>query len=806
MLEQQAAKVRRQIIEKRFARMNAMQLDAVTTVNGPLLILAGAGSGKTTVLVNRIACILAYGDAYRSDQFARPVDEQALAALEAYRDGDERAYFDAAPYLQADAPAPWQILAITFTNKAAGELKDRIAAMLPDMGADVWAGTFHSVCVRFLRKDGDRLGYTSHFTIYDTDDQLRVIKESMRALNIDEKVLSPKTAQRQISKAKDELLTPDAFLRRYGENNSLQAMIGNVFRQYQQRLMQADAMDFDDIIVNAVTLLREHRDVREYYQNKFRYVMVDEYQDTNIAQYHLTSLLAGQRQNLCVVGDDDQSIYRFRGATIENILKFELQYPNAKVIRLEQNYRSTQNILDAANAVIANNTERKGKTLWTDNGAGDRILVKTLPSDLDEASFIADSIMDSAAEGLPFADHAVLYRTNNQSNLLEKALVRRGIPYRIIGGHRFYERKEIKDLTAYLAVICNPDDSVRLRRIINVPARGIGETTVNNAAKIADALRVSLYEVLRRADEFPVLSRAKARLKPFCDMMDGLIEMRDSADVTQLFEALLDHTGYREYLALDQDTYADRMENVNELLNNIVRFADENPEDPSLDAFLEDVALMSDIDNYNADADAVVLMTIHSAKGLEFPCVYIAGMEDGIFPGQQSMYSSSDMEEERRLAYVGITRAKKKLTLTNAKTRMMFGRTVYFPPSAFLEEIPQNNKRVEGLERRASYHFAQDGGSGYAGGAYGNARQGRYDAPASQPRRAGSYVASGQTAPRKPVAKCDLRPGDRVKHRKFGAGTVLTADALGNDTLLEVAFDDAGTKKLMANAARLEKL
>lgn len=796
--------LRDKIIKKEYGRMNDMQFDAVTTTKGPLLILAGAGSGKTTVLVNRIAYLISYGDAYGKPDFRFPVNEDDYEILKKYYNGDSSLADEAHKIMAFDAPKPWEILAITFTNKAANELKERLVKMLGEYnGNSIWASTFHSCCVRILRRDGERLGYSSHFTIYDTDDSKRVIKECQRLLNFDDKYIAAKSIMSEISRAKDSLITPAQYLAD-NEADPRKTVIGRAYAKYQELLKNADAMDFDDIIVNTVKLLSEHSEVREYYQNKFKYVMVDEYQDTNHAQYKLTSLLAGGYRNICVVGDDDQSIYKFRGATIENILKFEFQYDNAKIIRLEQNYRSTQNILDAANAVISNNSERKGKTLWTDNGTGDKIFINTLSDDIGEAMFIASSIMDSSSKGRNWSDHAVLYRMNAQSATIERSLVRAGIPYRIIGGHRFYERKEVKDIVAYLSVICNPNDTVRLRRIINEPKRGIGESTMNNAAKIADALGISLYEVISHAGDYPVLSRAVSKLNEFTMMIDQLHEMKDSVEPSELFETLISKIGYIDFLAQDKDTFTDRLANINELASNIQRYIQENPEQPTLDSFLEDVALMSDIDNYNAESDAVVLMTLHSAKGLEFPVVYIPGMENGIFPGMQSLMSQSDMEEERRLAYVGITRAKEKLTLSNAKTRMLHGQTSYNPPSCFLAEIPEELTDVKKPESAFS--------TGYQAG-YGSYKSyGKSDSYASsnetysKPKTSySSSFASSATAP-KAANLPDYKAGERVNHKKFGNGMILSASKMGNDMLLEIAFDTVGTKKLMAKVAPLTKI
>ncbi|MFR0879588.1 MAG: ATP-dependent helicase [[Clostridium] leptum] len=622
-------------MQEKLKKMNPRQLEAVLHTEGPLLILAGAGSGKTTVLINRIAYII----------------DQSLAK-------------------------PWQILAITFTNKAAGELKERLTAMLGDTGGDVWAATFHSTCARILRRDGDRIGYSSHFTVYDTDDSKRLVKDCQKALNIDDKMISHKSILSEISHAKDSMLSPADYQAAAGSDFRL-AKIGAVYELYQKRLREADAMDFDDLLGNTVELFRQCPDVLEYYQNRFRYIMVDEYQDTNQVQYEFVRLLAEKSKNLCVVGDDDQSIYKFRGATIENIMSFEKSYPNAKVIRLEQNYRSTKNILNAANAVISNNEERKGKTLWTENPEGDKIQIHTSSNEQDEAGFVATTILEQIAKGRKYSDFAVLYRMNSQSNILEKVFVKSGIPYRIIGGHRFYERREIRDMIAYLSVINNPSDEIRLRRIVNQPKRSIGDKTIATASEIAGALGESLLEVLGRADEFDSLRRASVKLKAFYDMMQELIDANDDESVSlhELYELILEKTGYIEALRGEKEEAETRIENINELASNLLKFQEENGEEATLSAFLEEVSLMTDIDNYDETADTVVMMTMHSAKGLEFPVVFLPGFEEGIFPGLQAIYDPNEIQEERRLCYVAITRAKESLYLLNADSRMLFGST-----------------------------------------------------------------------------------------------------------------------------------
>ena len=591
--------LRKKLIEKEFSRMNDMQRKAVFKANGAVLILAGAGSGKTTVLVNRIAYLIKYGNAYYSDFSYRIPNENDCNLLEKYINEGGELPQEIAPLLSVDAPQPWQILAITFTNKAANELKERLVAMLGEIGNDVWASTFHSCCVRILRRDCERIGFSKHFTIYDTDDSRRVMKEVLRVLDIDEKRLPVKYVLSEISKAKDSLITPDIYTANAGFDVN-KKNIGLAFAKYEEMLKKADAMDFDDIIVNTVKLLKNNPDVLEYYQRRFRYVMVDEYQDTNHAQYVLTSLLASGYRNICVVGDDDQSIYKFRGATIENILSFEEQYEESTVIRLEQNYRSTSVILDAANAVIKNNRGRKGKTLWTQKDGGDKIIVRLLNDERDEGRYVADEILNAVAMGRHLSDFAVLYRTNAQSSSIERALVYNGISYKIFGGHKFYDRKEVKDVLAYLSVIANPSDTVRMKRIINEPKRGIGETTINNASSIADGLGISFYEVISHASDYPMLSRASAKLIEFTGLIDELSDSLETKEIQEFFEDVITKTGYMSSLDNDKETADERKQNVMELLANLVRYMEEN-EAGTLSGFLEEVALMTDIDNYNAD-------------------------------------------------------------------------------------------------------------------------------------------------------------------------------------------------------------
>lgn len=742
--------------------LNEMQQLAVDTTEGPLLILAGAGSGKTTVLVNRVEHIIS-----------------------------------------SHLATPWQVLAITFTNKAAGELRERLVSAIGEEANDIWAYTFHSCCSRILRRFGEKIGYTNHFTIYDTDDSRRVMKQCQKQLGIEDKLINHKSILAEISRAKDSLISPEEY-KQTAQNDFRKSKIAECYELYQAQLKKSDAMDFDDIIFNTVKLLEENEDVRNLYQTQFKYVMVDEYQDTNHAQYVLTSLLADKYKNICVVGDDDQSIYRFRGATIENILSFENHYKGAKVIRLEENYRSTQNILDGANAVISHNKNRKGKTLFTRSGSGDKIVYKTVMSESEESQYIIDEIVKNVNNGMKYSDHAILYRMNAQSRNLEVMLTKSGISHRIIGGHRFFDRKEIKDIVSYLAVINNPSDNVRLQRIINVPKRAIGDTMFANVLEIGAGLGMSAFEVCERADEFQKTSRSASKLMNFTKMIRDFQEcIENGMGLNDLLQEVLDVTKYLDYLQEEPETYEDRVNNIKELSSMFIKYEEES-EDANLSEFLEDVALISDIDSYNEDEDAVVLMTLHSAKGLEFPVVFIPGMEEGIFPGNQSMFSEEDLEEERRLAYVGITRAKKKLYLISSQQRMLYGQTSRNMPSRFLREIPSSVIDDQSVVARRSMGFTTPRT------AYANAS--RNELGHSSHNKIGSYTQSSSSAHKFGQAgnaaqknNIDFKVGDTVCHKSFGTGTVLTITPMGGDMLLEVAFDKAGTKKMMANYARLEK-
>lgn len=742
--------------------LNEMQQLAVDTTEGPLLILAGAGSGKTTVLVNRVEHII-------SSRFA----------------------------------TPWQVLAITFTNKAAGELRERLVSAIGDEANDIWAYTFHSCCSRILRRFGERIGYTNHFTIYDTDDSRRVMKQCQKQLGIEDKLINHKSILAEISRAKDSLISPDEY-KQTSQNDFRKSKIAECYEMYQKELKKSDAMDFDDIIFNTVKLLEENEDVRDLYQSQFKYVMVDEYQDTNHAQYVLTSLLADKYKNICVVGDDDQSIYRFRGATIENILSFENHYKGAKVIRLEENYRSTQNILDGANAVISHNKNRKGKTLFTRSGSGDKIVYKTVMSESEESQYIIDEIIKNVDNGMKYSDHAILYRMNAQSRNLEVMLTKSGISHRIIGGHRFFDRKEIKDIVSYLAVINNPSDNVRLQRIINVPKRAIGDTMFANVLEIAAGLGMSAFEVCERADEFQKTSRSASKLMGFTKMIRDFQEcIEDGMGLNDLLQEVLEKTKYLDFLHEDIETYDDRVNNIKELSSMFIKYEEES-EDANLSEFLEDVALISDIDSYNEDEDAVVLMTLHSAKGLEFPVVFIPGMEEGIFPGNQSMFSEEDLEEERRLAYVGITRAKKKLYLISSQQRMLYGQTSRNMPSRFLREIPSSVIDDQSVVARRSTGFTS-AHSGFSSGARGGSSYTSSSKIGSARQSSNSAHKFGQAGNAAQKSNVDYNVGDTVSHKSFGTGTILTITPMGGDMLLEVAFDKAGTKKMMANYARLEK-
>lgn len=873
-LKQEFCALRDTYIEKQFGRLNEMQRKAVFTTNGPLLILAGAGSGKTTVLVNRIANLIRFGSAHGSGWTPREVTEDDVKALRmAIMTGtDAPAWLDG--MLRKDAVRSWNVMAITFTNKAAGELKERLRNMLGgEEGDEVFASTFHSACVRILRRWAEQIGYPRSFTIYDTDDAQRVMKTVYKELNVDEKLIKIKKTANQIGRWKDQLISPRKAID-FSSKNFEEQKIAQIYNLYQNKLHEAGAFDFDDLIYYTVQLLAEHPDVREFYQNKYRYLLVDEYQDTSIAQFRLVSLLTGPEQNICVVGDDDQSIYSFRGATVENILQFEKIYPKTKTIRLEQNYRSTSNILNAANCVIQHNTERKGKTLWTQNSEGDKVQVYVAKDEQDEAAHIAEIIGEHLKQGGHLADHAVLYRANASSTPIQMYFTRAGIPHKIVGGMRFNDRKEIKDIHSYMSIVANSRDNVRLRRIINEPARKIGNTTVEVIADLATQQGISMIGVISRADEYAKLSRAIMPLLKFWQMYEKLQESLETKSLEEFAVDVIELTGYKAMLeaeaAKGQEEAAERLKNLGHLVNNVKEYCVRQGEDATLQGYLEDVALISDIDSYNESDDQVVFMTVHSAKGLEFPYVFLIGLEESVFPyffmGKEY---EANMEEERRLAYVAITRAKKELYISRSQYRQLWGRTSRNEPSRFLREIEpeyMEETRSPALERRSqmggwgsSYSDTVPGGaSGYSGASgWGRSRTGGYGSGyssgylnseynggsrgfgseyagrgssssgfgSSAPRSTGSFGAgysstgtsrnsakpisfTGTPAAQKPAANTPkhYEPGDIVEHKVFGRGKVLKVKPAAGDQIVEINFEKVGVKKTMANFAPLVKI
>lgn len=771
--------------------LNHMQKEAVLHTEGPLLILAGAGSGKTRVLTHRIAYL---------------IEEKEVN--------------------------PWNILAITFTNKAAGEMRERVDSLVGFGAESIWVSTFHSSCVRILRRYIENLGYTSSFSIYDSDDQKTLMKQVFKTLDIDTRQYKERSVLGIISSAKDKLISPEEFLLNAGQDFR-QKKVGEIYREYQNQLKKNNALDFDDLIVKTVELFQTNHQILDYYQERFRYIMVDEYQDTNTAQFKLISLLASKYGNLCVVGDDDQSIYRFRGADIENILSFEQTFPGAKVIKLEQNYRSTQNILDAANGVIRNNRGRKEKSLWTANGTGDEILFKQFEDAGDEADYIARQIRDS---GFSYQDQAVLYRTNAQSRLLEERCIFYNVPYRLVGGVNFYQRKEIKDILAYLKTVANGVDDLSVLRIINVPKRGIGATSMGRVTVFASEHGMSLYSTLKEAGMVPGLGKAAEKIGRFISQMESFRAMAQSEEYTiqDLIEAILEETGYEEELKAEGEIESEtRMENIQELINKAAAY-EEDAEHPSLDGFLEQVALVADIDNVDASEDRVTLMTLHSAKGLEFPKVYLAGMEDGLFPGMMAISSGdpTDLEEERRLCYVGITRAKKELVITAARKRMTHGETRYCKPSRFVEEIPAELLKEERLEPALGRERGADGvggyrfdsgeeglpwnqpgsgtvstfGKGYNAYASKTAGFGTANAGVSGARGFGTTPGFGKSFAVQKAASLDYKEGDRVHHDRFGDGTVKAIVDGARDYEVTVEFDTGGQRKMMACFAKLKKI
>ena len=788
---------RRGVIEAAFSKLNPVQRQAVMTTEGPLLLLAGAGSGKTTVLINRIANLIRYGRGSDSEYVPETATEAELEILEAAAQpgAAPEALERAEPLAALDPCPPWRIIAITFTNKAADELKARLERMLGPAGNDVWAMTFHSACVRILRRDAEQLGYPSGFTIYDTADSQAVMKRILKELNLDEKMFPYRSVLAEISRAKDAQVGPEQYLIQAEQRADIRKKhIARAYVEYSRRLKEAGAMDFDDLIANTVRLLQEFPAVRQFYQEKFRYVLIDEYQDTNNLQYLLASLLAGSRENICVVGDDDQSIYKFRGATIENILSFENQYQDARTIRLEQNYRSTGHILSAANDVIQNNRGRKGKKLWTQAEDGEKLTLYTARNENDEAQYVATKLVDSFSAGTPWRSNAILYRMNAQSNQLEYACKRNGIPYRILGGTRFFDRAEVKDMLAYLCLIQNPGDDLRLLRIVNVPARGIGEKTMETARDIAQREGQSIFQILDRAHTCPELSRSAPRLRAFAGMITDLRELAQSRPAEEVYDEVQERTGYISALEEKKsDENLARVENVRELKSNIIQFAKDSG-DSSLAGFLDQVALYTDLDNYDRDADCGVMMTMHSVKGLEFDNVFLVGMEEGIFPGLRAIGEQEEMEEERRLCYVGLTRARKRLYLTCASQRMLFGRTSANKVSRFVEEIPEAD--IERTGARPGWQFSSQ--DGVPGGADSGSGKPGYTA-ASRSRTGHYSLRPTPAASRAPAG--GFRVGDLVEHRAFGPGVIQKLTPMGGDALLEILFESAGTKRLMQRAA-----
>lgn len=786
MTEAECIALKQQAFRKYFHSLNEQQQQAVFSVNGPVLVLAGAGSGKTTAIISRIVNMIYFGDGYAKADGYLP--EEDAVWLQAYIDGKEPEDVERLREILAIAPIrPWNILAITFTNKAAGEMRARLASTLgEELASSVHASTFHSACVQILRRSIERLGYGSDFAIYDADDSRKLMKSCLADCNVSEKQFPPRGIVQEISNAKDAMISPEEMWEDAGEDYRKQT-VARLYAAYQRHLQESNALDFDDIIYLTVELFRRFPEELAKYQYRFPYVLVDEYQDTNHAQYQLISLLTHASGNLCVVGDDDQSIYRFRGATIENILGFEEEFPDCTVIRLEQNYRSTQNILDAANSVIANNTGRKSKHLWTNAGAGEKITWYRAADESDESAYVSDTILKQVKAGEKYSDHAILYRMNAQSNMLERALVHKGIPYRIYGGTRFYDRKEIKDILAYMSIVENPNDRVRFERIVNEPKRGIGNATLALLLQISQDLHLSPLEVLQNVEQYPALSKKKTALKKFAELWEALITAEREQPLEQFLDTILEKTGYHGMLESMGEEGTFRLENIEELKTSILTYQNE-AEEASLGGFLEEISLYTDVDKYEPDQDTVMLMTVHSAKGLEFRNVFLVGMEQGVFPGNRSLSTPQDLEEERRLAYVALTRAKEKLTLTTAASRMLFGMTMRNPPSQFLEEIDKSL-----LEEKTSRRQSKRGIPA------GNAESVQ-SISLLQQQMAASKKRVYQAQPK------EFHVGERVRHAVFGDGTVLSITKMANDAMLEVGFDQVGTKRLMASHPKIKKL
>ncbi len=799
--EKRYAAARKKVIEKEFSSLNDMQRKAVLTTEGPLLLLAGAGSGKTTVLINRIVNLIRYGRGSDSSEVPSWATEDDLILLEAAAQSSSKPTEEERALCRVEPAEPWRILAITFTNKAADELKVRLERALGDVASDIWAMTFHSACVRILRRHIELLGYTKSFTIYDSSDSQSVMKRVLRDAGIDEKVLPVKSVLGIVSRAKDSLQSPETFADEAQKSYDARAKIAaSAYVEYQKRLKSADAVDFDDLIYLTVKLLSDNKEVRDYYRRYFRYVLVDEYQDTSLLQYRLVSLLTGENGNICVVGDDDQSIYRFRGATIENILSFEENYKNARSIKLEQNYRSTGHILDAANSVIKNNRGRKGKHLWTDLGEGEKPRLYVAGNEDEEAAYIAARVLEAVAAGDNFRDFAVLYRMNAQSNRLEYAFKRQGIPYRVIGGMRFFDRAEIKDVTSYLCAVQNPADDLRLMRIINMPPRGIGAATLETLRIKAAETGKPVFSVILDSAHIPELSRSSKKLMEFAKLLLELRAESGSRPLDEFYDILLDKTGYLAYLG-DGDENIAKVENIKELKSNIVSYM-EHEEAPTLAGFLDEIALYTDLDSLEDKDNSVIMMTMHAAKGLEFPWVFVAGMEDGIFPSIRSIGEESEMEEERRLCYVALTRAKRHLILTAAKQRMLYGRTSSNTISRFVDEIPE--KHIDKPEERPTYSGRYDSDDVFGFDErprYGYYQERRASSPKPVSRPAAKPAVPKPITPAAKKPLIELKPGDRIVHRSFGAGEVKSVTPMPGDALVTVAFDSAGEKKMLLKTA-----
>ena len=770
-------------LKKYFSRMNDMQQLAVFTVNGPLLVLAGAGSGKTTVIVNRIANMINFGNAFYDDSYQG--SQADIDFLNDFAEGKTDDFDTLRDIVAVNPVSPWNILAITFTNKAAAELKERLNAMLGEDALNINAATFHSACVRILRREIECLGYSSSFTIYDSDDSQRMMKSVMAECDVSEKQFAPRAVLSEISFAKDKMISP-AQMREDAGQDYKKKIIAKLYAHYQERMKAANAVDFDDILVLTVEIFSQFPDILKKYQNRYKYIMVDEYQDTNHVQFRLVSMLSQVHGNLCVVGDDDQSIYKFRGANIENILGFEHQFDGAQVIRLEQIYRSTQTILDSANSLISHNCGRKEKSLWTSGQTGEKIFWYKACDQDDEADFIARKIEENYKDSQKYSDNAVLYRMNAQSNAIERALVRKGIPYRVYGGMRFYDRAEIKDVTAYLSFINNPNDRLRFERIINQPKRGIGDSTVGIILDISRDLRISPLEVMINCEDYPLLSKKTSKLKSTAEMFTNLFEASQNMPLDEFLDELLDATGYLDYLKT-LDNGETKIENVQELRSTIVSYINQ-AEEPSLNEFLEEIALYTEADRDDGSEDKVTLLTVHSAKGLEFDNVFITGLEDGIFPSSRSFDSQEDLEEERRLAYVAITRAKKHLFLTSAGQRLLYGQTQRNITSRFMREM--GRERIDKFDNCSASKSLSDKSVTAVSSASLQQQLAR--------NKMHSGIISGNTT--------QYTAGERVGHNIFGPGTILSVTEKSNDVWLEIAFDKVGTKKIASSHVKLKKL